>query len=475
MYDKWVGRDRLEEVSLTKKCSVTRKTSALVEGVPLEKAWIMRQAIMGSLVRLLLGWLALFCLAGCGSDDSSPPESQAIAVTTARGIPATVRILADAGGTGDSASVLTGVTAGSRGTVSRNSDHTVTYTPAPGFDGRDQFTYTLRTGQGQASTGAVTVQVLPADGLVIGGRLATLTPIFAVSALTISYIARGINDAGQIVGTRACVDPCPFFFDQGQFAPLPGLPQDVSGLSAINNRGQIVGGVASCSEGGAPFTTSSVLFDRRTNTALPIAFPGLSTTCPPAADRTFASGLNDAGDIVGVFRGRDTGGNQGFLRTADGQYMRFEVPGVPSLAPSGVNNKGQIVGSFTDARGTHGFLWERGMFTPLDVPGATATVPNGINDAGQVVGFFTETSPVSPALLGVQSPGHGFLWERGTFTLFDVPGASSTTAFGINNGGQIVGSIVTSLPPPASGTGGIGFVTTPVDSGPAATFSSTRP
>ena len=54
----------------------------------------------------------------------------------------------------------------------------------------------------------------------------------------------------------------------------------------------------------------------------------------------------------------------------------------------------------------------------------------GINDAGQIVGSFA-----NPA-----GRDHGFLDSGGTFTAIDVPGADYTFAYGINDGGQIVGA-----------------------------------
>src|SRR5215471_16627464 len=71
-------------------------------------------------------------------------------------------------------------------------------------------------------------------------------------------------------------------------------------------------------------------------------------------------------------------------------------------------------------------------FTTIDVPGALSTNANGINDSGQIVGSFWD---------GLN--GHGFFLDvDGSFTTIDVPGASSTGASGINNSGQIVGSFV---------------------------------
>src|SRR3954451_17700742 len=68
-------------------------------------------------------------------------------------------------------------------------------------------------------------------------------------------------------------------------------------------------------------------------------------------------------------------------------------------------------------------------FTQIDVPGASSTQAFGINDAGQIVGGFADSTG-----------GHGFLFTGGSFTQIDVPGASVTQAQGINDAGQIVGA-----------------------------------
>jgi probable HAF family extracellular repeat protein len=61
------------------------------------------------------------------------------------------------------------------------------------------------------------------------------------------------------------------------------------------------------------------------------------------------------------------------------------VPGASSTFASGINDAGQIVGSFSNSTGTHGFLDIGGSFIQIDVPGASRTVASGINDAGQIV------------------------------------------------------------------------------------------
>jgi len=72
-------------------------------------------------------------------------------------------------------------------------------------------------------------------------------------------------------------------------------------------------------------------------------------------------------------------------------------------------------------------LYDGGTFTTIDVPGATSfTVAFGINNAGRIVGVFDNPQ------------NRGFLYDRGTFTAVDVPGAA-TICFGINDPGRIVG------------------------------------
>jgi uncharacterized membrane protein len=67
-------------------------------------------------------------------------------------------------------------------------------------------------------------------------------------------------------------------------------------------------------------------------------------------------------------------------------------------------------------------------FTTFDAPNATTTTAQGINDRGWIVGRF-----------GDAMGDHGFLTDGTTFTTIDVPGATRTDALGINAAGQIVG------------------------------------
>jgi probable HAF family extracellular repeat protein len=110
---------------------------------------------------------------------------------------------------------------------------------------------------------------------------------------------------------------------------------------------------------------------------------------------------------------------------------QIDAPNATYTDALGINNRGDIVGSFADAHGLHGYILRRGTFTTLDFPaqGVAATVAKGINDRGQVVGFYVQSG----------SDIHGFVWDGTTFTQIDAPDADITYLHGINNRGQVVG------------------------------------
>lgn len=68
----------------------------------------------------------------------------------------------------------------------------------------------------------------------------------------------------------------------------------------------------------------------------------------------------------------------------------------------------------------------------IDVPGASSTRAYGINKSGDIVGTYLVSRAV-----GVNS--YGFLFSKGHFTTINFPGGFGTEAYGINAAGEIVG------------------------------------
>ena len=130
----------------------------------------------------------------------------------------------------------------------------------------------------------------------------------------------------------------------------------------------------------------------------------------------------------------------GFFRDRHGKCTVIDFPGANLTEAIGINDGGQVVGDYRDAiTGIfHGFLWDAGQFSTFDVSftGARSTAPSGINNLGEIVGFYFDDNITSAFPNGHV---HGFLYKDGTFTSLDFPGAVTTMAVDINDLGQIVG------------------------------------
>jgi probable HAF family extracellular repeat protein len=116
-----------------------------------------------------------------------------------------------------------------------------------------------------------------------------------------------------------------------------------------------------------------------------------------------------------------------------GTFTNIEFPGAISTGVGGINDAGQIVGSFSDTNNiAHGFLYSGGIYTQIDVPGGAS----GINDEGQVVGTYDVGTPTS----GITQYGFIYNIHTDTYTTLNDPLATGGTfAIGINDKGQVVG------------------------------------
>ena len=115
-------------------------------------------------------------------------------------------------------------------------------------------------------------------------------------------------------------------------------------------------------------------------------------------------------------------------------YSFDALPGA-TTNPQGINSKGDIVGSYTLAGSTHGFLLSDGVVTTIDYPGAVFTDARGINIRGDIVGAYRMMTEPAVNL-------HGYLRDKhGRFTPIDFPngGHTNTIAQRITASGLIVG------------------------------------
>lgn len=75
----------------------------------------------------------------------------------------------------------------------------------------------------------------------------------------------------------------------------------------------------------------------------------------------------------------------------------MNVPGSTNTQVLGLNDLGQVVGTYTDASNAmHGFVYSGGNFQIIDDPlGIGSTMINGINNKGQIAEFLVDASGVT--------------------------------------------------------------------------------
>jgi hypothetical protein len=173
-------------------------------------------------------------------------------------------------------------------------------------------------------------------------------------------------------------------------------------------------------------------------------FSFLADPAAGASGTTCATGINDAGVIVGWYY---TTTAHGFL-DRHGTFTTINAPGAGTgtdqgTFPLGINKAGEIVGyEITGKFFEHGFVLKNGKFTTIDYPVSAhrhpeATSLDGIGDDGTVSGVYAPKGNV-----------HSFLDQAGKFLTLTVPGAERTFAGAVSEtGGYTIGTYQ-----PTSGT-----------------------
>lgn len=171
---------------------------------------------------------------------------------------------------------------------------------------------------------------------------------------------------------------------------------------------------------------------------------GRTTLLPPKGDAYLkAESINSKGDILVHYYLQFPQPSQEVMRGFlfhKGHYQSLRAGNALKM-----NEQGQFVTEVEDRDDegypgyAHYFLWSRRKLfpitpTPALVPGGGGRLSiNGLNDSGAVIGRAAVSS------VGIT----GFVWQAGKFTNLQAPTGYSSDAFGINNGGQVVGSFST--------------------------------
>lgn len=145
-----------------------------------------------------------------------------------------------------------------------------------------------------------------------------------------------------------------------------------------------------------------------------------------------ATGINDAGDIVGDFFNPSNGNFHGFILKG-GVYRDLPVSGAYNTFGGGINATDEATFWWTDKAGyEQSVLWNGKKFTTINVPGMANTIALGINKTGQV--SFAVSDP-----FGLN---HAAVKKGTTYSIIDFPKSSNTVAGGINDSSEFVGNFV---------------------------------
>jgi len=236
----------------------------------------------------------------------------------------------------------------------------------------------------------------------------------------------GISN-GKVVGYWTDSNAVPrtgFVFNGTNFASIgmpssdPNYPNQNSRAYGINSSGYIVG--ATLSSGGVNL---GYLYDGTNYTLINVS----------SGDHTEAYGISDAGKIVGYTTAWN--GN-GFLRDTTKPILSLEWPFEPLLVHIGSNNylggiaygisNNEIVGTYFDVNGAHGYLYDGSTYTAFDFSGALNTYLRGI-DGANLAGYFQDSSG-----------WHGYYFDGTSYHVINAPGAVNTYLTGIS-GNQLSG------------------------------------
>lgn len=242
--------------------------------------------------------------------------------------------------------------------------------------------------------------------------------LYTVTDLGPANNVRGLNDKGQVLGGT---DSGSFFYDGSTRYALPPPPSGSFSGAGLNNEGQIVGTVLK-----PGYDYSLAVYSNG-------AFQSLGGS-PNAS----ATAINDAGQIAGD----QVRGFQAFFYSG-GTFTNIGVlPGDGISAARGIAPNGDVLAVSIGSPGLayHPVLFSNGTLTPVAGSTGLSSEVSGINSKGQVVGseFIVKGSGVGEAVLfsGGQAQLLGFL---------PGSGVSESFANAVNDSGVIVGGNLNSI------------------------------
>jgi probable HAF family extracellular repeat protein len=156
----------------------------------------------------------------------------------------------------------------------------------------------------------------------------------------------------------------------------------------------------------------------------PASVSGFKDVNAPGAIETDTKAINKLGVIAGDYEDK-SGVQHGMILngkqlTSVSRKNCVSAHGFTAISFYGIISKDIVVGWCQDTKTglDDAFSYFKGKFTTISPPGAMSTQANGINDKGQIVGTYIDSADVQ----------HGFLLSGTTYTTLDVTGGDTNSA-----------------------------------------------
>ena len=232
--------------------------------------------------------------------------------------------------------------------------------------------------------------------------------------------AGGINNSGVIAGTQTgSAGTQAGTWTGGVYTPVGNAGTSATG---INDAGQVVGMYTTANGQGHAYRTSGA------------SIQDLGTLA--GGIWSAAYGINNSGAVTGY--GMTSSGNfRGFVTDAAGKMTALSTLGGSNSYGMAINNTGQVAGSASVTSGyVHAAEWNNGSVIDLGTLGGGNSFAYGINSSAMIVGY---------SYLSNSQDSHAFVYRNGI--LYDLnalipsaPGWTLLNAYSINDSGQIAGT-----------------------------------
>jgi hypothetical protein len=237
----------------------------------------------------------------------------------------------------------------------------------------------------------------------------------------------------------------PFLYDNGRLTyPHANLPAGIVSFTGVNKNRFITALAFNASV--TPASTTNFLYHLG------------QVTIPSAGGIPLLglSGITDHEVILGQTETQPSGEFSlprqfGFLLAKNGHVTPID-DGVSSLSPRAMDAGARHVVGTALGGPLAAWVFASGVFKPVAYPGNTFTFPTGVDEKGNISGSYV----LIDSATGNPTSTHGFFLRHGVYTTYDVPraGVMATSIGGMNEAGQITGCY-------ADAKGTHGFIRTP--------------